>query len=827
MAKPTAADLASLENLSRHFGKLTFEDLQNIKELSRLQAEMSDELIDRFARNIEAFEHFMPEIAAAFKNYRPNKTMEFFRTPEGAPNLIWVDSNTIFYNTMDPDALCKKQIEVLLDNQYFYQVNYGNEPDYFGQIHIRYMNDTINLLKNYKQKPDTPKLSGSVPCCIMFGVGLGYVLEHLYASIEVANLIIIEPDNDVFFASLHTFEWAPLIEFLKQNNYGLYLMLGEDKENLYSDLNNFYDRHGRFLAGFFWNFVHYRSEQINELTDLVLKEYSRTYAAMGFFDDHLFGISHGSHLLLNHARLGRDDVELPEQIRENVPVFVIGNGPSLSNDLDFIRKNQDKAVIIACGTAIETLYNAGIQADFYAATERIPTLRNTLRFLPDQHYLDDVVLFAGDVIHPSTVEMFKYCFIFSKPDEPFYWLMLQYDRKQARKWRPVFLMNPLVGNLGVSTALNLKFRHVYLFGLDNGTIVGHQNPHATSSGIYHSVWVKYNKICIDIIEKARALDPTIEEFPRMDDFGIDEFDDIADDDDEKAKDFERYIKATQEFVKRNCGKLEALRKAGHSEVPDWKPAPEINPYDIVKGNFGNDVRCHGLYKLARRYMEVICEYYKETSSVVNCSDGTALDFTTPQHSYELADKFDALPVVDKKELRTYLMDNMTFTIDITHEKLKELMNSENFGQIVDRMIKTLDKRPGTRLEFTQMLQSHAELIYNISANLNRYFGLLMDGSMNTFFITALRAMYLSADEEQGLKFANEIVDIYIKFLEDAKKLYAYLPDFCIGQHQHYTDFKVGYDHGDDKAPPMPKIAEVISEERLAAVVRKPFVKRYK
>lgn len=147
---------------------------------------------------------------------------------------------------------------MLLENQYFYQVHYSNERDPFGQSHIRYMNDTIHLLKGCKLKPDTPRLSGSMPCCIMFGVGLGYALEHLYSSIEVANLILIEPDNDVFFASLHTIEWAPLIEFLQQNRYGLYLMLGEDKENLYNDLGDFYDRHGRFQAGFFWNFVHYR-----------------------------------------------------------------------------------------------------------------------------------------------------------------------------------------------------------------------------------------------------------------------------------------------------------------------------------------------------------------------------------------------------------------------------------------------------------------------------------------------------------------------------------------------------------------------------------------
>ena len=59
-----------------------------------------------------------------------------------------------------------------------------------------------------------------------------------------------------------------------------------------------------------------------------------------------------------------------------LPVFVIGSGPSLDNDIPFIRKNQDKAIVVACGTAIDTLYHAGIKPDFYACTERTPEIRH-------------------------------------------------------------------------------------------------------------------------------------------------------------------------------------------------------------------------------------------------------------------------------------------------------------------------------------------------------------------------------------------------------------------------------------------------------------------
>ncbi len=36
--------------------------------------------------------------------------------------------------------------------------------------------------------------------------------------VEVANLIIVEPDPHVFYASLHAFDWQNLLKFLFENN---------------------------------------------------------------------------------------------------------------------------------------------------------------------------------------------------------------------------------------------------------------------------------------------------------------------------------------------------------------------------------------------------------------------------------------------------------------------------------------------------------------------------------------------------------------------------------------------------------------------------------
>ncbi len=476
-------DVIDINELAKITGPLKAEDLGKVKELIELQKIMSDGLINRFLDNIEAFKKYLPDIAKQFEHYRPQRTMDFFCTSNGIPNLMFVDNNDILYKTSDPFELCKLQVENCLKTVKIKQVHYPHEYDWCGQIHHRYLNEFVSIDEKAKRENLTPLDIGSVPCCVLLGLGLGYELAYLYERIEIANLIIIEPDSDVFFASLHAFDWANLLEFIFTNNYGINIMVGQTPDELFEDMSTFFHHHGRFLSSFWWNYVHYSNEKIKALSEILIKDYYRVHAAMGFFDDHLFGTSHAC----SHLEKGKNFViehTLPEQMA-NTPVFVIGSGPSLDNDIPFLRKNQDKAIIIACGTAIDTLYHAGIKPDFYACTERTPQISETLEAIPDKKFLEDIILLAGDVVHPFTVKYFKHTAIFAKGDEPFYWLLIS-RLVGANKLLPVHLMNPFVGNMGVSGALTLGFKKLYLFGIDNGKKLNTSSMHSKYTKLYNA-----------------------------------------------------------------------------------------------------------------------------------------------------------------------------------------------------------------------------------------------------------------------------------------------------------------------------------------------------
>ncbi len=745
-------DPSDIDQMSEHLDGDSGSDFKikdSITNLLELQQSMSEMLIDRFQHNMEAFKKYIPDIYEQFKDYRPNESIEFICTSNGIPNLFFPERNEFFYKTYDPVNLCNKQVDMVLERCPFRQLKYSVDQERLGQIHHRYLNEIINFQKDRVPNNANPLLSNSCPICIIVGCGLGYHIGHLYERIEIGNMVLIEPNADLFFASLHAFDWANLLEFIHENNRGVYLMIGQDKDQVFEDLNLFYKRHGRMLACFMWSMVHYRSKVINEIADRIIEDFERSYATLGFYDDHVFAISQGIHHVMSGAHFMRRNPPLKDEYR-NIPVCVVANGPSLSKDLPFLRKVQDKVFIMACGTAIETLYNAGIKPTFYACTERLRVVSEHLSLIPDSQFIRDCILIAGDVVHPEVVKFFDHTAIMGKADETFYWLAAAKIYDQMRKVCPVSLMNPLVANMGVASTSQMQFENIYFFGCDNGTKKEDYNTHPEEN-------IFYNKIS------------------------------------------------------KNAGK--------HSRAN--------LPYTL-EGNFGGEVAASYLYKLSARYMEVIIRSGRKAGiNYFNCSDGAALKGADPIHTSELEEWLD-LPDIDFKKFVDYMDNEKTMQISFTDEEYKSMIDTTTFEYVVDIVKKCLnrEKRPESRLEYVFLLQGVSEILNRVTETRDYYAADLIDGSLYSMFAMLLRSLYLIEDEKEAIEVTEEQIKFINYFLEDAVKIYHFIPDYCAEDHQKHLNGKIGYDHEFSKAPDLVKREPLVTDEDRANYPTRKFVKRY-
>lgn len=717
----------------------------------------------RYQSNMAAFFKYDPNTYQKFCSYRPSEPLELVYTKSGHVDVYFLRKEELFYKNDDPVDLCNRQVDIVLKTCPFQQVYYNIGKDELGQIHHRYLRQMSEFQGKYIPENANPLLANSCPSAIVLGVGLGYHLSKLYDDIEIGNLLLIEPNLDLFYASLYTFDWAKLLEYVVANNRGLYLMIGQTKDEIFNDLTDFYSRHGHMLAGFMWTMIHYRSAEITAIADQLSLDYDRSYAAIGFLDDAYFCISHGSYLISHHAHFVRSDVDLPEYMRD-IPVCVVANGPSLSNDLPFLRKVQDKVLIIACGSAMETLFNAGIKPLFYAATERLKVVAESLTLIPDKEFIQDAILVSSDVCHPDTFNMFKHTALFSKSDEVFFSMAGLKFFDLYRKVQGACMINPLVGNLGVVTASMFKFKNVYFFGLDNGT---------KQLGVLHpdeSILYKNNEKRKQQHKEEVELDITGKPIPSMHTLSY-----------TFPGNFDGTVHSSY-LYKLSLRYIELIVETTNKE---------INYYNCSDG-----AKIKGVEP---KHAEELLDDWLQLPDV----DVDAVrDFIENEKTFDLN--------ISEDELET-IVDHNAFNLVI--ESLRHIL--------------TKHEPIKTRLEYVFLLERACEILYKFTDRRFYFAVQIINGSINQFFMMIIRVLYLTAEEDLAIERANIHLGWILDFLDDAKQLYQHVPYYYAEDHfKFFKDDKVGFDHPDSIAPKIIRREPLVNQEERDNYPHKKFVKRY-
>lgn len=777
--------------------------------LMQKHKEMLANLGITFQQNLQAFAEFEPELFAKIRSSKFTQQVQFSCTSNGVPNLFFLQKNKFLYSAFDPIEYCNCQVDVFLEHKQCYQSYYAEEKNDFGQIHFRYLNRLLQYQRENLPRHVTLGQTHACPCMFVLGVGLGYHIGRIYELVEVGTLLIVEPDPDLFYASLFTFDWANLLSFIhSEPNREIKFFVGLKAAQLKEDLQAFYADH-RVLCDFFWSIRHYDSPEILESESVVSSLFNTVNRNMGFFDSRMFAFSQSvSNVLeqtpflrklkfrgklpykllkLNHLT---SRLTVPEQVLR-IPVCVVANGPSLSDDLPFLRKIQDKVWIIACGTAYETLFNAGIQPDFYAALERIFHISEVLSLIQDESFFKNTILLSIDNIHPSVVKMFAHQLLLSKTDEPFYEMLQYRDPEQSYDLEPIYCVNPLVGNLGMAAAATIGFKQIYMFGVDNGSIREDKREHPEESILYGK-----------IISDSRS--------------------DLA------------------------------------------KEDQALNELNLEReGNFVKKVYTNYFYTSSVKTLEILIQNNNDLK-FFNCSNGCKVQGATPIHSADLLEDWLKLPdvSVDLNEVLKQLTVKLPYTakelaswcdkplfnhvvlncfkcLGIETDEVKNLPStlpeSNATQQEVDKLIANLQPlydcdvpNVSSRLDvmhYLHQLQSYLKQL-ELDPRLNVCFSFL-GGSLNNFCTLTMRSMYLSTDEESALKHARLHLKTLAFFLDDARRLYIQcLPEYYHVQHRNWLKGKIGFDHAGDPAPDVPQYKPKVSQQDRELYPNKIFVKRY-
>ncbi|GAC15219.1 6-hydroxymethylpterin diphosphokinase MptE-like protein [Aliiglaciecola lipolytica] len=433
----------------------------------------------RYTNNLAALKKYYPNIFKEFEHYQPKIWLPV-ENSQGEINLIKKDSLTPWYS------------EHPLQDCIFNYDNFSEQPHKDGLVlgytgtklahylHYQFVKETEALL--IETEEEISELPDKIASIILFGLGAGYQLETLLQRHSVEMLFLCEPNTDFFYASLFAIDWETIFSIVEESNARIYLNIGDDGTNLFRDLLNQFHSIGPYILNDTYFYQSYYNASLNTAI-AQLREQLQVVISMGEYFDHAFyGIEHTKEgMRRNYPILTHKPANKLSYDSKEVPIFIIGNGPSLDSSVDEIKEWQDKAIIVSCGTALQALHRHKITPDFHAEIEQNRSTFDWATLVGDVEFLKNITLISCNGIHPDTSNLYKDTLIAFKEGES---STVSAQRVLGnKKFSSLQHAFPTVSNFVCDLFSNLGFSNLYLLGVDLG-FINVKHHHSLSSGYY-------------------------------------------------------------------------------------------------------------------------------------------------------------------------------------------------------------------------------------------------------------------------------------------------------------------------------------------------------
>jgi hypothetical protein len=346
--------------------------------------------------------------------------------------------------------------------------------DRVGSIHFRKL---IHSLEENIEIEEKTTLPDFYPLLVILGVGLGFHIESILKNRDVSSLIIYEYKLDRFLTSLYTLDWENIYSYFDiDKGHSIQIILATE--------DNYIAQYGML-----WNeLVHYTPHFpfttlfYNHLTDATHKKIisgiqdniTTFLQQWGHYDDEINQYNNARQNLLQGAKGFHPSTF---RVNRNIPVAVIGAGPSLDDRIEQIKKHRDKLIVISCGTTIGTLYKYNIKPDFHVELESDYVVYEAISKSTTEEYRKGITLLAAVQVNPLCLSLFENSLVYFKDSTALSQLFLNNDNDIVTS------TTPTCTNAGCAIATQLGFKNIFLFGTDFGFIS--KDKHHASGSVYY------------------------------------------------------------------------------------------------------------------------------------------------------------------------------------------------------------------------------------------------------------------------------------------------------------------------------------------------------
>ena len=269
--------------------------METIEQLLK-QAETQHKIIElntMFSKNMEFFKQALPNIYEQFKDYMPTE-IKIVIQDDGSLDLANINIDNKLVYGKDPVLFAEETVAGFIKNPLSQRLN-PEETDVLNmdiESHTPNINQIIRHMKDVNTDDSRASLGERTEFLFMLGVGLGYQITELLKYTDIQHLVIAETNLDIFFASLHTLDWADLNERFDKGNKTLNLILGQTPEMFAHMVSHHAQQIGIYNLAKPYIYTHLCSSELTTATISFLQNIPIIAGALGYFDDEKVGLTH-------------------------------------------------------------------------------------------------------------------------------------------------------------------------------------------------------------------------------------------------------------------------------------------------------------------------------------------------------------------------------------------------------------------------------------------------------------------------------------------------------------------------------------------------------
>jgi len=433
--------------------QLTHSELDNNTKLLRAT----------FLTNLAFFQQKMPELYEYFRDYKPKKVKLTF-DHNGDANLV--NNGSLVYQE-NPQENSEKQVSTYIEEprQFVSELTFTGSAKYQHEKQLKMLYERREQLLRNKTTEDLLKNGEIIDFMAMIGLGMGYQCKQLCDQVAIRYLYIWEPDSDIFHCAMHVIDFNGIFEHCVKNSGALIIKVGGNENQFVNEIDQQLKNYGYFNSARLYMYRHYHSEDTDKgyknLTELCY----RLNNGWGFFEDEIISVSHTLTATEKKLPLLKASALFKNNL-DNAPVFIIGNGPSLDDHLDYIKNNQNNAIVFSCGTALKAILDAGIMPDYHIEMERVAATFEWIDRVGHKEKLKKISIITLNTVYSKIQDLFGRAYIIGKPKDGGMDFLYEYISKE--EFPSVYACNPTVTNASAAIAIRLGFKRLFLFGVDFG-----------------------------------------------------------------------------------------------------------------------------------------------------------------------------------------------------------------------------------------------------------------------------------------------------------------------------------------------------------------------